>query len=219
MEPRERRGVDAARAPGRASNVFLLLGLSAAALTVVADEPLRGWMLAAASLAGAVAATVAVRRDPDRSNPAWYFMAGAWILVPAYVIWYPLAVAWDLELTSPALTDWLFLGAYGLFLVGLSKVIGRRSTTDRWIDVLDTLIIGVGFGVLAWIIFIGPYLDADDMTLAARLVTISYTVVNLLLLGAIVRMMVQGGISSRGDRLLAAWVLAQLAADLLYAMS
>ena len=219
MEPRERRGVDAARAPSRSSNVFLLLGLSAAALTVVADEPLRGWMLAAASLAGAVAATVAVRRDPDRSNPAWYFMAGAWILVPAYAIWYPLAVAWDLELTSPALTDWLFLGAYGLFLVGLSKVIGRRSTTDRWIDVLDTLIIGVGFGVLAWIIFIGPYLDAENMTLAARLVTISYTVVNLLLLGAIVRMLVQGGISSRGDRLLAAWVLAQLVADLLYAMS
>jgi diguanylate cyclase (GGDEF)-like protein len=219
METWEGRGPQAARAPDRASNVFLLAGLAVAALTLVAGDPLRGWVLAATSLAAAVAATVAVRRNPDRSNPAWYFMAGAWLLVPAYVIWYPLRVAWDLVLTSPAITDWLFLGAYLLFLVGLSKIIGRRSTTDRWIDVLDTLIIGVGFGVLAWIIFIGPYLGAEGMTLEARLVTISYSVVNLLLLGAIVRMLVQGGISSRGDRLLATWVVAQLAADLIYAMS
>jgi diguanylate cyclase (GGDEF)-like protein len=219
METREGRGAHAARAPGRSSDIFLLAGLVVACSTPLVGDPWRGWTLAAACLAGAVAATVAVRRDPDRSNPAWFFMAGAWLLVPAYVIWYPLTVAWDLVLTSPAITDWLFLGAYSLFLVGLSKIIGRRSTNDRWLDVLDTLIIGVGFGVLAWIIFIGPYLDAEDMTLAARLVTISYTVVNLLLLGAIVRMLVQGGISSRGDRLLTAWVVAQLAADLMYAMS
>jgi diguanylate cyclase (GGDEF)-like protein len=219
MAIREGRVVAPARTGGRASNLFLLVGLTWATLTVVAGEPLRGWMFAGACLAGAVGATVAVHRDPDRSNPAWFFMAGAWLLVPAYVVWYPLTVAWDLELTSPAITDALFITAYSLFLLGLSRIIGRRSTSERWLDVLDTLIVGVGFGVLAWVVFIGPYLEADDLTLAARLVPISYTVLNLLLLGAIVRMLVQGGISSRGDRLLAAWVVTQLAADLIYAMT
>ena len=218
-EPTEGQGGAAARPDARASNAFLLVGLGWCVVIALVGDPLRGWLLAGASLAGAVAATAAYRRDPDRSGPAWYFALGAWLLVPAYVIWYPLTVRWELVLSSPAITDALFLAAYACFLVGLAKVIGRRSSVERWLDVLDTLIVGVGCGVLVWVVFIGPYLVAEGMTWPARLVAISYTVWDLLLLGAIVRLLVQGGISSRGDRLLTAWVLAQLAADVAYAMT
>ena len=217
-ETTEGRRTATLRASDRASTTLLVVGLAWACATALAADPFRGWMLAGASLAAAVATTVAVHRQPSRTNPAWFFLAGAWLLVPAYVIWYPLTLRWDLSLASPAVTDLLFLGGYTSFLLGLSKIIGRRSTTDRWIDVLDTLIVGVGMGVLVWVVFIGPYLAADDMTWAGRVVAISYTVWNLLLLGAIVRLLVQGGLSSRGDRLLTAWVVVQLAADLVYAM-
>ncbi len=207
----------ASRPAARASTAFLGFGIACCIVVALVGDPLRGWVLAGTSAAGAVAATVALRRDPGRSEPAWFFAIGAWLLVPAYVIWYPLTLRWDLELSAPAITDALFLAAYTCFLLGLAKVIGRRSSAERWLDVLDTLIVGVGCGVLVWVVFIGPYLVDEGMTWPGRLVAISYTVWNLLLLGAMVRLLVQGGISSRGDRLLTAWILAQLAADLVYA--
>ena len=145
---------------------------------------------------------------------------GAWLLVPAYVAWYPARLAMGPRLLeSPTFTDALFIAGYTCFLIGLGRDIGRRTSTDRWVDVLDTLIIGVGLGVLVWVGFIGPYLQADDMSWGARVTAISYTVLNLLLLGAVVRLLVQGGIASRGDRLLVGWVVAQLAADLVYAIT
>ncbi|MFP5320783.1 MAG: putative bifunctional diguanylate cyclase/phosphodiesterase [Acidimicrobiia bacterium] len=199
------------------SQRFLLAGTCIAALTVVVGDPLRGWLFAALCLAAAIAGVVAVRRAPSRTNPAWLLTAGAVLLVPAYTLWYPLRLAWDLELPNPGYTDVLFLSAYGCFLVGLGKVVERRSTTERRIDVLDTLIVGAGLGILVWILFLSPYLHDEAMSWPARIVAMSYTVLNLLLAGAIVRMLVQGGRWSTGDRLLAGWVVTQLLADIIYA--
>ena len=137
--------------------------------------------------------------------------------MPAYALWYPLRLAWDLELPNPGITDVLFLSAYALFLLGLGRVVALRSTSERRIDVLDTLIVTVGLGVLVWVAFISPYLHSEEMSGAATVVAVSYTLWNLLLAGAVVRMLVQGGFTSTGDRLLACWVAVQLAADLIYA--
>ncbi len=218
-ETTEGREGAAARPGDRASTAFLVVGLAWAAVTAGAPDPARGWMVAGACLASAVAACVGIRRNPGRGGSAALLCAGAWILVPAYVLWYPGRLRWDLALESPTVTDALFIAGYSCFLLGLGRNIGRRSTADRWVDVLDTLIVGVGLGVLVWVGFIGPYLQADDMSWGARVTAISYTVLNLLLLGAVVRLLVQGGIASRGDRLLVGWVVVQLAADLVYAIT
>jgi len=219
MEHARRGRGHAAEGTEREARSFLLAGLTVAALTVVAPDPLRGWLLAGLSLAAAVAGAVAARRARDRSNPTWLLAAGAALLVPAYVIWYPLRLAWDLDLPDPGITDALFLTAYGFFLVGLVRVVELRSTTERRIDVLDTLIVGVGMGTLVWVLFVSPYLHDDAMSWAARGVAISYTMWNLLLAGAVVRMLVQGGLATTGDRLLAGWVGAQLLGDLSYVSS
>jgi len=212
---RRGRTASPAEEPAR---LFLLLGLIVAAITVLAPEPVRGWLVVLAAGASAGAGTVAVRRDPSWRNPMWFFALGSCLLVPAYLLWYPATVQWGLTLTSPSVTDALFLGAYASFLFALTRLIRRDGATDRRVDVLDTLVVGVGLGVLVWVLFISPYLHADAMPWPTRLVAMSYTVVDLLLVGAIVRMLVQRGIVSTGDRLLAAWVLVQLGADLAYAV-
>jgi len=96
-------------APDRAWRAFLVVGLCVVAATAVVGDPVRGWLVAVASAGAAGAAVAAVRRDPDRSNPAWLLAGGSVLLVPAYLLWYPLHLALDLDLPDPGITDALFL--------------------------------------------------------------------------------------------------------------
>ena len=217
------RGIGRGRAgeavPGRAAGVFLIAGMLAAGAMAVISDPARGWLLVGILAATNLAGIHTVRRDPRRSNPVWYLVAGSLLLLPAYTLWYPAVATWGLELGSPAITDALFLAAYASFLVALARLVRIRSATDRRVDLLDTLIVSVGLGVLVWVFLITPYLQDETMSWAARAVAISYTLVNLLLLGGVIRLLVQGGIASTGDRLLSAWVVMQLVADLAYGMN
>lgn len=83
------------------SRLYLLAGLALCVVIALVDDPLKGWMLAGLVPLNVVAGAIALRRDPDRDNPAWYLTAGSALLVPAYVLWYPARLAWDLELGSP----------------------------------------------------------------------------------------------------------------------
>lgn len=203
----------------RSSHVYLLIGAIAWCASLVAPEPIKGWVFVAFICATAVTGVVAVGRDPKRTNPAWLLTAGTFLLVPAYVLWYPVTLNWGYRFGSPGVTDVLFLAGYACFLAALARRIGRRETTERRVEVLDTLIIGVGLGVLVWVLFISPYLYDDTLSWAARLVAVSYPILNLLLLGAVIRMQLHGGIATTGDRLLTAWIVVQLAADLTYAVT
>jgi diguanylate cyclase (GGDEF)-like protein len=213
--------LDRARAGdgARASRAFLVAGAVAVSGMAVAPEPLRGWIFVAILVAATAAVAVAVRRAQSSSNPSWLLLVGAVVLVPAYVLWYPAKLQWDLELGSPSITDVLFLASYAAFIVGMMRLIRLRGGADRRVQVLDTLIISVGLGVLVWVAFISPSMRDDALSASAKLVAISYPLADVLLLGAVIRLLVQGGGSSIGDRLLAGWIAAQLAADLVYAVT
>ncbi|MGK2950417.1 MAG: diguanylate cyclase domain-containing protein, partial [Acidimicrobiales bacterium] len=203
----------------RSARTFLLAGLIVAALMVVAGEPVRGWLLVALVVAAAGAGVVAVRRNPARDNPAWLLLFGAVLQVPAYALWYPARLEWDLELGNPGITDVLFLAGYVCLVAAMAQVVRSRSGSERHIHLLDTLIISVGLGVLVWVVFISPYLHDEGLSWPARLVAVSYPLVDLLLFAAVARLLVQAGITTGGDRLLALWVANQLAADLTYSVT
>ena len=203
----------------RTAHLFMSVGLVACAAMVVVGEPVRGWLLVALVTATAGTAVVAVRRRRSAGNPEWLLLVGTVLLVPAYTIWYPLTLRWDLRLGSPAITDWLFLGAYAAFVAALVRLVRERGHADRAVHLLDSLIISIGLGVLVWVGFISPYLQDDAMSWPARLVAVSYTVVDVLLFGAVARLLVEGEIASTGMRVLTAWIGAQLAADLIYSVT
>jgi len=77
----------------------------------------------------------------------------------------------------------------------------------------------VGLGVLVWVVLLSPSLHDDELTGVAKLVAVSYTLWDVLLAGAVVELLLRGGVASTGERLLAAWVGIQLVADLVYAAS
>jgi diguanylate cyclase (GGDEF)-like protein len=216
METVEGRTVEASTPSTSAARAFLGIGAIVCAVVAVSGEPLRGWVFLTPLLGAVVASALAVRRDPSPANPTWFLLAGAVLLVPGYVLWYPAKVQWHLQLGDPAITDWFFLAAYAAFTAALARLIRRRAGDDRRIHLLDSLIISVGVGVLVWVFLLSPYLHSDGMSWPARLVAASYIVVDVLLLGAMTRLVVEGRIASTGDRLLMAWVVTQLAADIVY---
>ena len=211
----EGRGTEG-RARASASRRFLVAGLVVSALAGIADGAVASILFVVPIVAAAAAGIAAVRRHGVGEAATFFLTAGAVLLVPAYLLWYPAVELFEVETGDPGLTDALFLAAYVCFLVGLGHLIGER-TTDRRLEVVDTLIVSVGLGVLLWVVFISPYLHDETMSGISQGVAISYTVLNLLLFGAVVRMFVQRSVTSTGERLVAGWVAAQLGADLVYA--
>jgi diguanylate cyclase (GGDEF)-like protein len=209
------------RDPGeqRAWRAFLAAGAPCVLVVAAVGEPVRGWLFVGVVSAAAVAASVARRRAPSIGSPLSLMFAGALLILPGHVLWYPAALTWDLDVSSPSITDVLFLGAYAAFTLALLRLVRLRGGADRRVQLLDSVIISVGLGVLMWVFFISPSLRDEALSGPAKLVAISYPVVDLLLFGAAVRLLVQGQVSTVGDRLLAAWVAAQLGADLVYTVT
>src|SRR3546814_6607649 len=86
--------------------------------------------------------------------------------------------------------------------------------SDRVVQVLDSLIISIGLAVLAWVFVISPVVRDPGFSGAAKATAVSYPAIDVLLLGAVIRLLVQGRLTSVGDRLLTGWVCVQLTADL-----
>jgi len=201
----------------RAARWYLASGLALCAVLAVAGEPWRGWLLVALSVSAALATGHAWRRHRGWSNPPATLIAfGAALLVPAYVLWYPAARPWTLG--PIPVTDWLFLGAYGTFAVALGWFVRQRASGEHSGWLLDSAIITVGLGVLAWVFAIQPLTQDDTLDLASRAVAIAYPLVDLVLVSLAVRLALQSG-GADGDRLLVGWTGSQLVADLLYAVS
>jgi diguanylate cyclase (GGDEF)-like protein len=206
--------------PPGPSRAFLLLGGVAVALLGVVDDPVRGWLfvaiLAAAAGAATLAARVAITETGGWGDPTVPVAAGLLLLVPAYVLWYPGAVAWDLQLGTPSITDALFLPAYGCFLWSMLRLVRLRGGQHSRVQTIDTLVISIGLGVVAYIAVIGPALRDESLGAFAKAVAVSYPVLDLLLLSGLVRLLVQRRARTVAEWALVGWIVHQSLADLLY---
>ncbi len=201
----------------RAARWYLASGLAICAGLAVVDDPWRGWLLVALCASAAGATGLAWRRYGGWSNlPATLVAVGAVLLVPAYVLWYPLAS--DRSVASVPVTDWLFLIAYCGFAVALGLFVRQRASGEHSGWLLDSAIVTVGLGVVAWVFAIQPLSQDESLDLVTRAVAIAYPLVDLALVSLAVRLTLQSG-GADGDRLLVGWTGAQLVADLLYATS
>jgi hypothetical protein len=202
---------------GTWSSAFLAAGTAAAVALDVLDGAARAWLFVAICIATSAATVAGLRRLPRGTGAL--LVLGMVLLLPAYVLWYPGAVAWRLDLGSPSVTDALFIAAYLAFFLALAGLIRRRDTVDGRVQTLDSLIVSVGLGVLAWVFLISPYLRDDAMSGVSKAVAVSYPLLDLLLLGTVVRLVVQRRVRSMAEWFLTLWVLAQLAADLVYTVT
>jgi hypothetical protein len=191
---------------------FLVVGCVGVTAMQVVDGAARGWLLVALNAAGVTAAAVASRRQRlVELRPGVLLLLGLALLVPAYTLWYPLTIQLGLAPTTPSLTDALFLAAYGCFIAALLRLIRLRGGEHRLVQLIDSLIISVGLGVLAWVLLISPYLHDGALSLPTKLVAISYPLIDVVLCGLMVRLLFQARKREPAEWLLTGWVVLQLA--------
>ena len=172
----------------------------------------RAYVFIALNLATLVAIVIGIRRHRPRR-------AGPWLVLAAgYASYLAGDVFWFSDPPFPSAADAFFLLAYSLLALGLAMAVrARGSHRDRG-GLLDALIVTGGLGVLSWVFIMSPYLRDASLSLSLA-VSLAYPLVDLLLLGTLVRQ----SFVTDGRRaffgLLFLGFLAQLGADTGYAVA
>ncbi|AGZ41752.1 GGDEF domain-containing protein [Actinoplanes friuliensis] len=162
-----------------------------------------GWAAAAAIAASA--------RRMNRHDRLPWFLFAAGIFANATGIAVAEFCTLVLDQTSmPTLADPFFLGLYPACAYGLVLMIRRRESRRNTAAVIDSAIVTVGFGLLAWIFVIQPTAFGLGMTAAAKAVQVGYPIGDLVLLALTARLLRGGGV--RGSAFW--WVTASLTAFL-----
>lgn len=167
-----------------------------------------------------VAIMVGVRlHRPSRSLP-WVFIAVgllAWVLADGLWIWYDDVLHID---PFPSYADALYLAGYPLILAGLAVLIlvRRRAGSDA-AGRIDSSIVSIAFGLFSWTVLADPILDESTGPLLHRLIAVAYPVLDILLVGFLVRLLSTPGVRTTAFRFLVAAVLLLLAADTMFAAS
>ena len=176
--------------------------VAVAAAVVVASEALPAPQIVsdlaydAISLSVVVAILVGVRRYRPRSVVAWYLMAlGQWFWVIADVTF-----NWQqdvLHRTSfPSIADPLYLVGYPALAAGLALLVKDRSRVHHdYGPLLDSATVTVGLSLLSWMVLARPTLASMHDSFGPAVVSAAYPIMDILLVGALVRL-----VSSPGGR-------------------
>jgi len=202
---------------------YLALAVAGAGVFLLpAAEPTVGWGLAYVALCvlGLVAVLLGVRRNRMARPLGWQLLAAGYgVLTIGNWLWYPHVLWTGTMLAYPSITDALFLSSYALLLVGLVVLLRSRSAGRDRAGLLDAAIIASGLGVLAWVYLIQPQLQVSNLSLAGRAATIAYPLLDLVLIGILARMAFAPGVRTAAFWLLSLGLLAQLAGDVIYAVT
>jgi diguanylate cyclase (GGDEF)-like protein len=180
------------------SRVFIGVGV----LFVLATQALpfpqiaRDLAYDAVSLSVVVAILVAIRRYRPRAAAAWYLMAlGQWFWVVA-----DITFNWRQDVlhntSFPSIADPLYLLGYPALAAGLALLVKDRSRIHRdFGPMLDSATVTVGLGLLSWMVLARPTIESMHEGVGAAAVATAYPVMDILLVGALVRL-----VSSPGGR-------------------
>ncbi len=116
----------------------------------------------------------------------------------------------------PLPSDVLYLVGYFLIGIGfLAMVEGRRSTGDLT-ALLDAAIIATGTGVVAAVFVVDPITQDSTLNLAGKIVSSAYPIMDVLLIGLLVRLWVTPGARTVSVELLTAALAVNMLADVLW---
>ena len=168
-------------------------------------------VLAAAAATGALV----LGRGHGVTGRLWRTLAVSQALVVlGWTLWLLLPHVLSSTLRGPDAGDAFFVGAYAIQVVVVAGL-SRANGADRS-SVLDAAVLGTSTGVVMWTLVLGPAAEAHAVPLAARLVSLAYPLLDVLLLAAAVPLVLARTRTTR-SLLLLGWVVTQLAGDVVHA--
>ncbi|MGZ4316838.1 MAG: sensor histidine kinase [Gaiellaceae bacterium] len=177
----------------------------------------QGPVFNAIGLTAVVAILVGVRlHRPSDTRPWFLFAAGQALFVSGDVIAYNYQRFFGRELPFPSIADVLYLGVFPVIVAGLLLLIRRRSRGRDRASLIDSVIIATGVGLLSWVFLIAPYAHDGSLTTPARLTSMAYPLMDLLVLSVAVRLAVSSGNRGRSYLLTITAIAALFASDATY---
>ena len=162
-----------------------------------------------------VVAGVFIHKPMDR-RPWFVLAAGLGLSAAGDWTWVILDKGYGIE-PFPSVADVFYLAGMGLVAVALLWLVrGRVPGGDR-AGLLDALIVAVGVGMVSWIFLMAPIVSDSSQSLAEIGVAIAYPMLDILLLGVMVRLLLAPGRHVPALRFLIGAVVAFLLADYPYA--
>jgi len=167
-------------------------------------------------LSAVVAIVVGIRRFRPAPVLAWYlFAAGLLSFAIADIIFYIIQDLLHRDV-FPSLADVFYLASYPFMMGGLLLLIRSRSPGSDRASLIDALVVATGVGLLSWVFLMMPLAQDPTLTLSARLVSLAYPVMDLLLLTTATRLAVGGGTRPPAFWLFGVSVASLLCTDTLY---
>ncbi|RNM15725.1 putative bifunctional diguanylate cyclase/phosphodiesterase [Nocardioides pocheonensis] len=214
----ERRRATKPVPTARLSYAFLVVG----GLTVLASELLptprlvQDAVYSILSLAVVAAILVGVRRYAPRSGKAWIFMAcgqASWVIADTTFNWQQDVMHVD---AFPTFSDGFYLAGYPLLAVGLGMLVKDRAHSRRDLGpLLDSATVTAGLCLLSWVLLARPTIASLHHSPGAAAVAAAYPAMDILLVGALVRLLSTPGGRSPAFRMLLGALVLLITADTL----
>src|SRR4030067_1208076 len=118
----------------------------------------QGWLFNLSSFASPAAIVLAIRVwRPAVQLPWCLFALGQTLFVVGDVITYNYATWFNgAELPFPSIGDVLYLSVYPPLIAGILLIVRRRNPGRDRESVIDSLIVAIGIGVIAWVFLMAP---------------------------------------------------------------
>jgi hypothetical protein len=168
----------------------------------------------AIGFSGVVAIIVGVRLHRPRAALAWYlFATGQALFIGGDVLAYNYERFFGRPLPFPSVADVIYLGVFPALIAGLLLLIRRRKRGADWASLMDSLVIGIGVGLLSWIFLMAPYAHDASLSVPVKLTAIAYPLMDLLLLSVAVRLAFAGANRTRAIYLIVVSICVLFATD------
>jgi signal transduction histidine kinase len=168
-------------------------------------------------LSAVVAILVGVRMHrPSTARPWYLFAAGQTFFVMGDVLAYNYERFFGRTLPFPSVADLFYLGVYPALVSGLVILIRRRNRGRDWASLIDSSIIATGVGLLSWVFLIAPYAHDTSLSAPAKLTSMLYPLMDLLILSVAVRLAVSRGSRSQSYNLTIMAIAALFVTDTVY---
>ena len=201
----------------RAWLVYLLAGAIATLVFLFVPGMRIGGLLNLIALSSPIAILIALRMNRVEYKLPWLLIAlGQLFFVTGDVITYNYERFFGTELPYPSIGDVFYLSVYPCLFLGILLLIRHRSPGRDRDSAIDSLIVGIGVGVLSWVFLIAPYTHDSTLTTLQKLVSIGYPLMDLMLVTVAIRLAVGRGRKNPSFYLLLAGVVALFITDALY---
>ena len=164
-----------------------------------------------------IALLVGARRNaPDHRWPWYLFALGQAFFVSGDVLAYNWQRFFGVPLPFPSLADAFYLAFYPLLIAGLLLLIRKANAGRNRSALIDSLIVTIAAGAMSWVYLMAPYAHDHTLTTSAKLTSIAYPLMDILVLGVVLRLAVGSRRRGTAFRFLVVGTSALLLSDAIY---